>query len=203
MKKLLIAACAVALATVVEAASATWNSGTLYYAAGADGGVGSTKITTANTVQGYYFNVSEALYTAITASFSQEAVYNAFTANGDSSTLKYGDFAAVTVNKTGSNTALGSLALKDTNTSYGAGDTVYGVLIYTYTDATYGDMYVANAGEMTFASAANKSVANMANTFGGGSTVANNNTWQSVPEPTSGLLLLLGMAGLALKRKVA
>ena len=110
--------------------------------------------------------------------------------------------AAVTVNKTGSNTALGSLSLKDTNT-YSSGDSVYGVVIYTYTDATYGDMYVANAGEMTFASASNKSVNNLANTFGGGSTVANNNTWQSVPEPTSGLLLLLGMAGLALKRKVA
>ena len=202
MKKLLIAACAVALATVVEAASATWNSGTLYYAAGADGGVGTTKITTANTVQGYYFNVSEALYTAITASFSQEAVYNAFTANGTDSTLKFGEFAAVTVNKTGSNLATGTLALKDTN-SYSSGDTVYGVLIYTYTDATYGDMYVANAGEMTFTSASNKSLANMVNTFGGGATAANNNTWQSVPEPTSGLLLLLGMAGLALKRKVA
>ena len=32
-------------------------------------------------------------------------------------------------------------------------------------------------------------------------TAASN--WQSVPEPTSGLLLLLGMAGLALKRKRA
>lgn len=202
MKKLLIAACAVALATVVEAASATWNSGTLYYAAGADGGIGTSKITTANTVQGYYFNVSEALYTAITASFSQEDVFKAFTADGASSTLKYGDFAAVTVNKTGSNLATGTLALKDTN-SYSSGDTVYGVLIYTYTDATYGDMYVANAGEMTFASASNKSLNNMANTFGGNATAANNNGWQSVPEPTSGLLLLLGMAGLALKRKVA
>ena len=202
MKKLLIAACAVALATVVEAASATWNSGTLYYAAGADGGIGTTKITTANTVQGYYFNVSEALYTAITASFSQEDVFKAFTADGASSTLKYGDFAAVTVNKTGSNLATGTLALKDTN-SYSSGDTVYGVLIYTYTDATYGDMYVANAGEMTFASSSNKSLNNMANTFGGNATAANNNSWQSVPEPTSGLLLLLGMAGLALKRKVA
>ena len=196
MKKLLIAACAVILATVVEAESATWNSGTLYYADG------TTKVTTAGVVQGYYFNVSEALYTAITASFSQEDVFNAFTANGNSSTLKYGEFAAVTVNKTGSNTALSSLSLKDTGT-YGAGDTVYGVLIYTYTDPTQGDMFVANAGEMTFASAANKSLNNLANTLGGGSTAANNIGWTAAPEPTSGLLLLLGMAGLALKRKVA
>lgn len=202
MKKLIIAACAVALATVVEAASATWNSGTLYYAAGANGGIGTTKITTANTVQGYYFNVSEALYNAITDSFSQEAVYNSFTADGTSSTLKFGDFAAVTVNKTGSNLATGTLALKDTK-AYSSGDTVYGVVIYTYTDATYGDMYVANAGEMTFSSASNKSINNMSNTFGGAGTASNNNVWQSTPEPTSGLLLLFGMAALALKRKVA
>ena len=31
----------------------------------------------------------------------------------------------------------------------------------------------------------------------------NTSNWQTVPEPTSGLLLLLGMAGLALKRKRA
>lgn len=36
-----------------------------------------------------------------------------------------------------------------------------------------------------------------------GSQSANGATWQAVPEPTSGLLLLLGMAGLALKRKRA
>lgn len=35
-------------------------------------------------------------------------------------------------------------------------------------------------------------------------TYADNTTsWQSVPEPTSGLLILIGMAGLALKRKRA
>ena len=32
---------------------------------------------------------------------------------------------------------------------------------------------------------------------------SNKESWQSVPEPTSGLLLLLGMAGLALKRRCA
>ena len=35
------------------------------------------------------------------------------------------------------------------------------------------------------------------------STAISNATWSAVPEPTSGLLLLLGMAGLALKRKRA
>lgn len=41
-------------------------------------------------------------------------------------------------------------------------------------------------------------------TFGNMQTATKNaSNWQSVPEPTSGLLLLLGMAGLALKRKRA
>jgi hypothetical protein len=35
------------------------------------------------------------------------------------------------------------------------------------------------------------------------SATQNASNWQSVPEPTSGVLLLLGMAGLALKRKRA
>ena len=39
--------------------------------------------------------------------------------------------------------------------------------------------------------------------FGTAGTSASPNTFTAVPEPTSGLLLLLGMAGLALKRKRA
>ena len=41
-------------------------------------------------------------------------------------------------------------------------------------------------------------------TFGSQATdSANSGNWQAVPEPTTGLLLLLGMAGLALRRKQA
>ena len=40
-------------------------------------------------------------------------------------------------------------------------------------------------------------------TFGNQSANLASNQFAVVPEPTSGLLLLLGMAGLALKRKVA
>ena len=39
--------------------------------------------------------------------------------------------------------------------------------------------------------------------FGGGFVGFDAGTWTAVPEPTSGLLLLLGVAGLALKRKRA
>ena len=40
--------------------------------------------------------------------------------------------------------------------------------------------------------------------FGNMATATQNaGNWAAVPEPTSGLLLLLGMAGLALKRKRA
>lgn len=35
------------------------------------------------------------------------------------------------------------------------------------------------------------------------STAISNATWSAVPEPTSGLLMLIGMAGLALRRKRA
>ena len=40
-------------------------------------------------------------------------------------------------------------------------------------------------------------------TYGGLSETATVGKWSAVPEPTSGLLLLLGVAGIALKRKRA
>ena len=88
---------------------------------------------------------------------------------------------------------------------------------YNWTGATVGETYnffmIVEDGDYTFnSSISDPSVvktgvafesqtttvgfANMAS-----ATAASN--WQSVPEPTSGLLLLLGMAGLALKRKRA
>jgi hypothetical protein len=74
---------------------------------------------------------------------------------------------------------------------------------------TYYDFFLSyeDAGKQFVSTAKNvqaqaTSTANI--TFGNmQSATQNASNWQSVPEPTSGLLLLLGMAGLALKRKRA
>lgn len=56
---------------------------------------------------------------------------------------------------------------------------------------------VIKSGQAQATATTNIAFANMT------SATQNAGSWQSVPEPTSGLLLLLGMAGLALKRKRA
>ena len=74
---------------------------------------------------------------------------------------------------------------------------------------TYYDFFLAyeDAGKKFFSSSKNvqaqaTSTANI--TFGNMTSATQNaSNWQVVPEPTSGLMLLLGVAGLALKRKRA
>ena len=183
MKKLIVTACTIALAGVVQAASCSWGSGALRTAKDANGGWSGTAVNAAGalvTMSIYYVDYDT--YTSL-ATASQKDLYDAYSTQAANLTG---------VNKNASNTIIGAITINDTDAAAGI---QYAVVTATYTDATYGDMFMATRAQTTFNSATQKGSATALI-----SGVAN---WQAVPEPTSGLLMLLGVAGLALKRRRA
>ena len=189
MKKLMIAACAVALAGVVQAATAQWTSGALKTAEDADGGWSSTGVNTAGALvtMNIYFIDSET-YDDL-AEATQQELFDAYSRLNPSLTGQ---------NKNATSGALiGAITINETaETALEAVE--YAVAIATYSDATYGDMFMATRAKTTYNAGTKTGRAlNIMSTVG---------DWQGpgdVPEPTSGLLMLLGMAGLALRRKHA
>ena len=107
---------------------------------------------------------------------------------------------AITMNTSGSSgSATGVLNLGDD------GATVYGAVLFVLSDSTSGTdlWYMENAGSKTTAKAV-QSLGNLASKIGGtGAAMAWTKVPADVPEPTSAMLMLIGMAGLALRRKRA
>lgn len=187
MKKLMIALAVAAVAMIGNAASVNWGAGTVLEPGGA---------TANKTVTGYLFVIDSATFTTLSASATDGATLSSavWAAYGD----KLGDaYVSDTTSKKG------LLTLVDDSTSYGASDTAYAALIYTY--GTGDDLqYIGNIGSAEFTSAMDVDMAGMAlNILGDSTKGATAWTAAAAPEPTSGLLLLLGMAGLALRRKRA
>ena len=193
MKKLMIALAVAAVAAIGNAASVNWGAGTVTEPGGA---------TANKSVTGYLFVLTADQYSALNTAYGSATGSSAGEKMANTVWNAYGD-KLDSAYATGTTTKKGLLTLTDDSKSYGAGDAAYAALIYTYGS---GDdlKYIGNIGTVTLEGAMDAEGTDMAvNLFG--STTAGSTAWTAaaVPEPTSGLLMLLGMAGLALRRRRA
>ncbi len=188
MKKLIIMACAIAMAVAAQSATVSWASGAMNIAAGKDGGWGTTTVAQAGALVTMNVYLVDAATYATVSAMDQAGMYKW-------ASTQTADYTALNKNTSGSIIAAANAKAVD---ELASSTTYYSIVTAEYTDANYGDMYMATAKTVTTTSAGAGSASNLFGSTGGG--VAN---WQAaaVPEPTSGLLVLLGMAGLALRRR--
>lgn len=191
MKKLVIAFAAVCLGFAAQAATVDWQY----------------KVTesSVNYNSGYtLYLVDAAKWDAATISadtFSDNTiVYGSTTfaaGTGKNATSK--TYASA---KAGTTTAgMTATALSDTIITAGGTHDFYYVILNTSTDPN--EYYVSAKATLTGRAGNGSEIT--ANTFSASNTTVQAAGWTAVavPEPTSGLLMLLGLAGLALKRKRA
>ena len=210
MKKLMIALSAVAIAAVSNAATVNWNSGTMYAAVKADGTSGSAAGVLVPGTADKKYGATGYKGTAYLFYFDALDAYNTAKATDVSKlyeTYILDSAKVATAVTTKAPTAGGAANIKLEGQPDGTAQnpiTLYGMVLYVDTDtaATRGfsdvDVFVkAGFGTAQYADAAGVSFTDI------GLQQANWTAYSAVPEPTSGLLLLLGVAGLALRRRRA
>ena len=166
----------------VSAAAVSWNSGTISLQGGTQAGKGD--------VNAYLFELTKAEYDALTA----DKVYDTYKGS------------LTSADTTKSSSAKGVANLLGKTSTYGQGDTAYAAILYVSKD---GDYAIGNLASYTFTSSMDATVADLSTKLGGDAGAGTPISWSSttgggsggVPEPTSGLLLLVGAGMLALRRK--
>ena len=175
MKRIIALVATVAIGLAANAALVNWDMDNIYVP-------GTT--TAAEGYAVYYFDTSALTVAAATSALG----------SGDTSFISQG-YAAFDL------TDYEGYAEGKSGDIYSAGDAVNGYLVIFNADtaASASLAYITDVETATI----NSLGANATINFGEivGSQTAGN--WTAVPEPTSGLLMLLGMAGLALRRRRA
>ena len=198
MKKLMIAAALVAAASFANAAVVIWDAGAVKDSTGAD--VGS-----AGVIKEYLWEVSAADYATLSAMDSATLSQTIGTAFKDGKMADLG-LEKLTADGSAENgwTKRGGASLGVEGTiDHAANTTAYGLILFQDTAAE--DMYMVNVASKLVEGAADVTVADLM-TYRGGIDGGTATAWAKagdVPEPTSAMLLLLGVAGLALRRRRA
>lgn len=198
MKKILIAATVFCAAIAANAATIKWGSGAVQ-TPGEGGALSGTKLTSSSgyTLKMYAW---ESL-TAANVAYSAGDLYSWYDKGASSTKDPFGGSVAAIAGDVNMGASATTAFATGTVSPATDGTTVYAAILFVLEDSTTGDAqwYMENSG----AKASGKAVQTLANLSlkqgGTGSATA----WTAVPEPTSGLLMLLGMAGLALRRRRA
>ena len=191
MKKLMIALAVVAMGIAANAASYTWSTtGRLYDGSG-------------NSGADYYVKGATA-YLMFTSVVAQDALVESFLSDAATaqSMVTSKKIASASVNDEGrisSNASYDTTAQHDAYVVIFNGDKMY---VSATAVASYDALNPTDVKDIAFGAQTSVSKATFADTT---ATYAGAGWYQAAaaPEPTSGLLMLLGMAGLALRRKRA
>ena len=192
MKKIIFALAAAVLAVGVQGAAISWKTGTAIKAPNADGSFGTSNAGT-GTLSLYVWLVDQATYDAATA---------------DSILAGYsGQLSTATGSVTGKSGPAGATARTDGLAFSTTENTPYYALVLTQYTSGETEMFIANKATVAINTAGtDASVLNLAKNWGGTGGPAITGWVKAggggdIPEPTSGLLLLVGGAMLALRRR--
>lgn len=187
----MIACFAVAMAAVAQAASVNWTISNVYSPSD------STAKVAANSMSAWLF---------VTANSTDVTTIKTTTLAAVQSVLDSGDLSGLSslAAAHGSNSAAGMFTGATGLTGFSSGSlTAFAVVVDSTDLATAGNYFIVSDGTTKTATFTSATGMKMLGWGDQTSYTQGAGKWTAAPEPTSGLLLLLGMAGLALKRKVA